>query len=127
MKPSIKRTSEIDEYIGKFPEEIRDMLEQIRSAVKKAAPGAKEVISYKMPAFKLNGIIVWFAAFKDHIGFFPTASGVKEFEKELIKYETSKGTIRFPLDKKIPLSLISRITKFRVKEDFKKGRSRKII
>ncbi len=120
MKPSISRPSEIDEYIGKFPKETRDMLEQIRSAVKKAAPGAEEVISYKMPAFKLNGILVWFAAFKDHIGFFPTADSIKEFQKELIKYETSKGTIRFPLDKKIPLSLISRIIKFRVKENLNK-------
>ena len=120
MKPANNRPVNIDEYISRFPKETLDMLEQIRRTVKKAAPGAEEVISYRMPAFKMNGILVWFAAFKDHIGFFPTATGVKEFENELIKYETSKGTIRFPLDKKIPINLISWITKFRVKENLNK-------
>lgn len=110
----------IDEYIAKSPEGVQNILTQIRETIKKAAPDAKEVISYRMPAFKMNGILVWFAAFNNHIGFFPKVSAMKNFEKELTKYETSKGTIRFPFDKKIPLELISKITKFRVKEELEK-------
>ena len=111
----------IDDYIKTFPEDIQDVLQTIRQTIKKAAPEAEEVISYKMPAFKQKGILVWFAAFKNHVGFFPKVNAIKKFEKELLKYETSKGTIRFPLDKKIPLSLISKITKFRVKEELGKN------
>lgn len=107
----------IDEYINNFSKEVQTKLEQIRKTIKKAAPGAKEVISYQMPAFKQNHILVYFAAFKNHIGFFPTLSPIKVFGKELSKYETSKGTIKFPLDKKIPLALITKITKYRLKED----------
>ena len=106
----------IDDYIKTFPEDIQEVLQTIRQTIKKAAPEAEEVISYKMPAFKQKGVLVWFAAFKNHIGFFPKANAIKKFEKELLKYETSKGTIRFPLDKKIPLGLISKITRFRIKE-----------
>jgi len=111
----------IDDYIKTFPEDIQDVLQTIRQTIKKAAPESEEVISYKMPAFKQKGILVWFAAFKNHVGFFPKVNAIKKFEKELLKYETSKGTIRFPLDKKIPLSLISKITKFRVKEELGKN------
>ena len=107
----------IDEYISKFPQAVQIKLEQIRNTISKAAPDAKEVISYQMPAFKLNSVLVYFAAFKDHISFFPTSNPIKVFAKELAEYETSKGTIKFPLNKKIPLGLISKITKFRFKED----------
>jgi uncharacterized protein YdhG (YjbR/CyaY superfamily) len=110
----------IDAYIKTFPEDIQEVLQTIRQTIKKAAPESEEVISYKMPAFKQKSILVWFAAFKNHIGFFPKVNAIKKFEKELLKYETSKGTIRFPLDKKIPLGLISKITKFRVKEELEK-------
>ncbi len=115
----VKNTSfnTIDEYIAGFPPDIQDKLQAIRAAVKKAAPAAEETISYRMPAFKQNGVLVYYAAFQDHIGFFPTASGVSRFQKELQPYPTSKGTIRFPLDKPLPVSLIARIVKFRVKEN----------
>jgi uncharacterized protein YdhG (YjbR/CyaY superfamily) len=110
----------IDEYISSAPEGVRPKLEQIRRLIKKAAPEAEETISYSMPAFKQNGILVYFAAFKDHIGFFPTGAGVSHFKKELEAYATSKGTVRFPLDKPIPDKLIEKIVKFRVKENLDK-------
>jgi uncharacterized protein YdhG (YjbR/CyaY superfamily) len=106
----------IDEYLGRYPKEIQTILQKIRIAIRKAAPSAKETISYQMPAFRQGGVLVYFAAFSDHISFFPTSSGVRKFQKELGKYETSKGTIKFPLDKPIPYGLISKITKFRVGE-----------
>jgi uncharacterized protein YdhG (YjbR/CyaY superfamily) len=109
----------IDDYINCAPEDIRPILEQIRQVIRKAAPGAEEVISYGMPAIKQNGVLVYFAAFKDHIGFFPTSSGISHFKKELEGYETSKGTIRFPLEKPIPYGLITKIVKFRVEENSK--------
>jgi uncharacterized protein YdhG (YjbR/CyaY superfamily) len=118
----IKRTSfdDIDSYIASFPEDTRALLEQIRSTVRKAAPEAKEIINYRMPTFVLNGNLVHFAAFKNHIGFYPTPSGIEAFKKELSVYEGSKGSVQFPLNKPIPLDLISRIVKFRVKETLEK-------
>ena len=108
-----------DEYIASFPQNVQAALQQTRQAIKEAAPQAKEVISYSMPAFKQNGILVWFAAFKNHIGFFPKVSAMEAFKEKLSGYQTSKGTIRFPLDKPIPVDLIREIVKFRVKEDQK--------
>ena len=115
----------IDDYIKTFSKDIQEILQTIRQIIKKAAPEAEEVISYKMPAFKQNGILVWFAAFKNHIGFFPKVNAIKKFKNELSIYETSKGTIRFPLDKKIPLGLISKITKFRLKEELERKKKMK--
>jgi uncharacterized protein YdhG (YjbR/CyaY superfamily) len=112
----------INDYVSGFPEDIRRKLEEIRSAIHQAAPEAAETISYSMPAFKLNGVLVYFAAFKDHIGFFPTASGVSHFQKELKPYDTSKGTVRLPLDKPLPLGLIKKIVEFRVAENREKSR-----
>jgi uncharacterized protein YdhG (YjbR/CyaY superfamily) len=112
-----QRYKNVDDYISRAPEEVRPKLEQIRQIIKKAAPGAEEAISYSMPAFKLNGVLVYFAAFKNHIGFFPTGAGVSHFKKELETYHTSKGTIRLPHDKPIPIALIEKIVKFRVKEN----------
>ncbi len=114
MKKTVPES--IDEYIQSHPKNVREKLQKIRAAVRKAAPDAKEAISYRMPAFKQNGNLVYFAAFSKHISFFPTASGIEKFQKELAGYETSKGTVKFPLDRPIPYGLISRITKFRVKE-----------
>ncbi len=119
MKSKIALSS-IDEYIALQPEAMREKLHRLREIIKSAAPEAEEVISYMMPAFKFNGILVYFALFKSHIGFFPTASGVKEFEERLLKYETSKGTIRLPLDKPLPVKLIKDIVRFRVKENLSK-------
>ena len=107
----------VDEYIRSQPEAVQVKLKQIREAIKNAAPRAEEIISYQMPAYKLHTNLVYFAAFKNHIGFFPTSGPIKKFKKELVPYETSKGTIKLPLDKKIPLGLITKITKFRIKED----------
>jgi uncharacterized protein YdhG (YjbR/CyaY superfamily) len=110
----------IDEYIAASPQNVQNILEEIRQAIKESAPQAEEVISYQMPAFRFNGILVYFAAFKNHIGFFPTTSAMGEFKKELTGYAVSKGTIRFPLDKPIPFDLVKKIVRFRVKENLEK-------
>jgi len=111
-----KRFETIDEYIATFPKNIQVRLEEIRTAIRRSAPGATEAISYGIPTFRLNGNLVHSAAFKNHISFFPTSSGVKAFHKELSSFETSKGTIRLPLDKPLPIGLVKRIVKYRVKE-----------
>ena len=106
----------IDEYIAGFPKDIQEMLEAIRATIKKAAPEAEEAIKYGMPTFTLNGNLVHFAAFTHHIGFYPTPRGIAEFAKELSMYRGGKGSIQFPLDQPMPLTLISKIVKFRVKK-----------
>lgn len=120
MKSSKSKFKNIDEYISSFPEDVQKMLRQIRETIHKASPKAEEVISYNIPAFKQHSVLVYFAAFKNHIGFFPTSKPISVFKKELSAYKTSKGTIHFTIDKKIPLGLITKITKFRVKEDLEK-------
>lgn len=105
----------IDEYIAAVPEEVQSKLQQVRTTIKETAPDAEETIGYGMPTFKLNGNLVHFAAFKNHIGFYPTPTGIEEFEKELSVYKQGKGSVQFPLDKQMPLDLISKIVKFRVK------------
>jgi uncharacterized protein YdhG (YjbR/CyaY superfamily) len=122
MKSPRVTARSIDEYIAGFPDETRKILEGLRTTIKTAAPGAKEKISYQMPAFDLGGNLVYFAAFKKHIGFYPTSSGIEAFRHELSDYEVSKGTVRFPLDKPLPLKLVSRIVKFRVAENLEKAR-----
>jgi len=105
----------IDEYINGFPKETQELLKQIRMTIRQAAPEAEESISYGMPAFKMNGKpLVYFAAFKNHIGFYATPTGHKEFADELSKYKHGKGSVQFPPDKSMPFDLIERITKFRV-------------
>jgi len=115
-----KKYKTIDEYIASFPVDVQNTLQKLRHVIHKAAPEAQETISYSMPAFKQNGILVYFAAFKNHIGFFPTSSGVAAFQKELSPYDTSKGTIRFPPDRPIPYKLVEKIVKFRVQENLSK-------
>ena len=117
MKSSANKFQNIDEYISTFPDEVQTILQQIRETISKAAPRADEVISYQMPAFKLHRVLVYFAGYKNHIGFYPGAKAIETFHKELSKFKTSKGAIHFPLNKAIPLTLISKITKFRVKEE----------
>jgi uncharacterized protein YdhG (YjbR/CyaY superfamily) len=111
----------IDEYIATFPKEIQKILEEVRATIKAAAPGAEEKISYQMPTFTLNGNLVHFAAFKRHIGFYPVPTGIEKFKKELAVYKGAKGSVQFPLDKPIPYALITKIVKFRVKENLKKA------
>jgi uncharacterized protein YdhG (YjbR/CyaY superfamily) len=125
MKTKQARPQTIDEYIAGFPDDIQDKLQKIRMTIRKAAPQAEEKISYQIPGFALNGALVYFAAFKKHISFFPTSSGVREFEQELSIYKGSKGTVQFPLDKPIPLGLISRIVKFRLKENLARAALKK--
>ncbi len=115
----------IDEYIKTFPKEIKQLLEEVRKTIHKAAPLAEEAMSYQIPTFKLNGNLVHFAAFKNHIGFYPGSKAIEVFSKELKEYKTSKGAIQFPLDKKIPLALISKITKARVVENMRKPGKKK--
>ena len=121
MKTNKKSFETIDDYIKTFPNDTQKILQKIRKTIKKAAPDSKEVISYQMPAFKQNSVLVYFAAFNNHIGFFPTSKPIEIFKDKLTAYKTSKGTIQFPLDKKIPLDLITEITKFRLKEDLEKS------
>ncbi len=109
--------SSIDEYIATFPEEIQALLEGVRATVKASAPGAQERISYQMPAFALHGNLVYFAALKNHIGFYPTSSGIAAFKDELSMYEGSKGSVKFPIGQPLPMELISKIVQFRVTEN----------
>jgi len=110
----------IDEYIAGCPPSVHKILDEIRKAIKNAAPGAEEKISYGMPAFALKGILVYFAVYKNHIGFYPTPSGIHAFKKELTGMAFSKGAVRFPLDKPVPLDLIIKIVTYRVKENLNK-------
>jgi uncharacterized protein YdhG (YjbR/CyaY superfamily) len=121
-----KSYNSVDEYIRTFPKEVQDILENIRHAIRMAAPEAEEVISYQIPAFKLNGNLVYFAGWKNHVAFYPSSSAIKMFSEELSSYETTKGTIKFPLDKPIPFGLIAEITKFRVKENLARKNKKKI-
>jgi len=110
----------VDEYLALYSGDMRKLLEQMRSIIRKAAPDAEEVISYQMPAYKQNGMLVYFAAHTKHIGFYPTASGIAAFQDELKDYKTSKGAAQFPLGKPLPGKLIERIVKFRLKENLNK-------
>ena len=110
----------VDEYIASFPVEIQEILEQVRQTIKKAAPDAEEKISYAIPTFALHGNLVHFAAFKNHIGFYALPSGNEKFQKELASYTVGKGSIQFPIDKPMPLDLITKIVDFRVKENLEK-------
>ena len=112
----------IDAYIDNFPEEIQKILQLVRTTIKTAAPDAREKISYAIPTFELNGNLVHFAAFKNHIGFYPAPTGMVEFQKEFSAYKTGKGSIQFPIDQPMPLSLISKIVQFRVIENLQKAK-----
>jgi uncharacterized protein YdhG (YjbR/CyaY superfamily) len=121
----MKKPDTVDEYMINFPEEIQHGLEKIRMAIKKAAPSATEVISYGMPAYKLNGMLVYFAAHTKHIGLYPMASGIEAFKKELSIYKGARGSVQFPFDKPLPLALITKIIKFRVAENLQKATAKK--
>jgi len=112
----------IDEYIATFPKNVQVILEELRQAIRDSAPNAKEAISYQMPTFKLNGNLVHFAAYKNHIGLYPTSSGIEAFKEKLTDYEISKGAVRFPLNKPLPFDIVKKMVKYRVKENLDKNR-----
>jgi uncharacterized protein YdhG (YjbR/CyaY superfamily) len=114
----------IDEYILQFPTEIQEILKMFRKVIKESAPDAEEKISYQMPTFVLHGNLVHFAAHKNHIGFYPTPSGIDAFKHELSEYKGAKGSVQFPIEKPMPYELISKIVKFRVAENIKKAEDR---
>jgi uncharacterized protein YdhG (YjbR/CyaY superfamily) len=115
----------VDEYIKTFPADIQRILQQVRETIKKAAPEAEEVINYQIPTFKLNGNLVHFAAFKNHIGFYPGSEAIKVFAREFSSYKSSKGAIQFPFDKPIPLTLIRKIVVYRAKANSQKVKEKK--
>lgn len=117
--------SSIDHYISGFPKDIQEYLESVRSAIKRGAPDAQEIISYSMPAFKYYGILVYFAAYKNHIGFYPTTSGIQAFKTELSVYKGAKGSVQFPYNQNIPLNLITEIAKFRAMESLEKQKAKR--
>ena len=112
-----KEFKTVYEYIAAFPRNVQRVLEELRQVVRDSAPGAVEAISYGIPTFKLNGNLVHFGAFKNHIGFFPTSSGIEAFKEKLRGYEVSKGTVRFPFNEPLPIDLIKEMVRFRVKEN----------
>jgi uncharacterized protein YdhG (YjbR/CyaY superfamily) len=116
----MQKPNNFEEYASNFPVEIQERLESMRNIIKKSAPEADEVISYAMPAFKLQGVLVYFAAYKNHIGFYPTGSGISAFKEQLSVYKGAKGSVQFPHDKPFPIELIEKIVKFRVNENLSK-------
>lgn len=125
MKRATGSPQNIDEYIAAVPPDVRPILEAVRATIRKAAPDAEEAIMYGIPTFVLHGNLVHFAAYKSHIGFYPTASGIAEFKDELALYKSAKGSVQFPLDEPMPLRLIAKIVKFRVQEARARTREKK--
>ena len=117
----------VDQYIAAFPTDVKKRMQQIRKAIKTAAPKADEVISYQMPGYKYFGMLVYFAAYKNHIGFYPGAGGILEFYKKLSSFKSAKGSVQFPHDRPIPYDIISKIVKFRVKQNEEKFSLKKSI
>jgi uncharacterized protein YdhG (YjbR/CyaY superfamily) len=115
----------IDEYISRFSPDVQEILQKIRATIREAAPDATEKISYQMPTFYFNGNLVHFAAFKNHIGFYPVPSGIEAFKEELSAYPQGKGSVQFPLDRPIPYDLIKRVTQFRMEENLRKAAKKK--
>ena len=114
----------IEEYIAGFPDDVQEILQEIRMTIRKAAPDAEEAIKYQIPTFTLKGNLVHFAAFKEHIGFYPTPTGIEKLKMELSAYEGAKGSVQFPLDEPIPFDLIRRIVEFRVQENLERAEAR---
>jgi uncharacterized protein YdhG (YjbR/CyaY superfamily) len=125
MKTDQTPPETIDDYIAGFPPEVRAILEKLRATIRKAAPEAVEAIKYRLPTFVLDGNLVHFGAFKKHIGFYATPTGNKQFRKELSVYEGAKGSVQFPLDKPMPCGLVSKMVKFRVKENLERSMAKR--
>ena len=120
-----KKPATVEEYISSFPPDIQELLQQVRLTIQEAAPDAEECIAYAMPAYKLNGPLVYFAGYKGHIGFYATPTGHEAFKKELSRYKEGKGSVQFPLDESLPLKLIEKIVRFRVEENRTKSKKAK--
>jgi len=114
----------VEDYLAGFPPGTRKLLRKVRETIQKAAPEAEEVISYRMPAYKLNGVLVYFTGYQNHIGLYPTASGIQAFQSELTPFKWAKGSVQFPLDRPVPFNLIDKMVQFRVRENLQKFRSR---
>jgi uncharacterized protein YdhG (YjbR/CyaY superfamily) len=125
MKTQQTNPNTIDDYIAGFPPEVQVILEKLRATIRKAAPDAEEAIKYRLPTFVLRGNLVHFGAFKNHIGFYATPTGNMEFREELSAYKGAKGSVQFPLDQPMPLGLVSRMVKFRVKENLERSAAKK--
>ncbi|MDB5191311.1 MAG: hypothetical protein JWQ96_874 [Segetibacter sp.] len=120
------KPTDINEYIASFPKNVQEVMQQVRETIKKAAPGAEEGIGYAIPVFKLNKTyVVYFAGYKNHIGLYPAPTGMEAFKQDFVGYKTGKGSVQFPLDKPMPLDLIMKIVKFRVKEAMEKTAKKK--
>ena len=124
MEAAAKKYSTVNEYFDAFPAATKKLLKELRSTIKAIVPEAEEVISYNMPAIKLHRILVYYAAYKHHIGFYPGGSGIQNFQKEIAKFKNSKGAVQFPLDQPLPLGLVTKIVKFRVKESLEKQKEK---
>lgn len=124
MKTDQTAPANMDQYIAGFPPDVQVILDKVRMTIRKAAPDAHETIKYQIPTFTLKGNLVHFAAFKRHIGFYPTPTGIEKFKKELSAYEGAKGSVKFPIDKPIPFDLIGKIVKFRVKENLERAEAK---
>lgn len=120
-----KAVTAVDDYIKTFPVPVQTKLQKLRKVILAAAPEAEEIISYQMPAYHYLGALVYFAAYKNHIGFYPTGSGIEAFQKEIVSYKSSKGAVQFPLDQPLPFDLITKIVKFRVKKNIEKAKVKK--
>ncbi len=122
----MNKPASVDEYIAGFPEPVQKLLNTMRVTIMKAAPEAEEVISYSMPAYKQNGMLLYFAGYKNHIGFYPTGSGIEAFKEEISCYKNAKGSVQFPLDKPLPLSLIKRMVQYKVEKNKEKLKKKKL-
>jgi uncharacterized protein YdhG (YjbR/CyaY superfamily) len=125
MRAETSVPKDIDEYIAGFPQDVQVILEKVRQTIREAAPDAEETISYRIPTFTLKGNLVHFAAFKKHIGFYPSSTGIERFKQELSVYEGGKGSVQFPLGKPVPFDLIGKIVKFRVAENLERAEARR--
>ena len=121
MQTGTSNSANIDAYIATLPPGVQALLLQMRQTIHKAAPNATEAISYQIPTFKLHGNLVHFAGFKNHIGFYPGAAGIAAFQDDLVGYKSAKGSVQFPLDQPLPLALVTKIVKFRVKQNLEKA------